>query len=327
MVKDQETEEDRREEEAEVVTEGEMEQQAGDKEEARGDMDLLKLWELIKEDSKKQKEANNENFKRMEENSRKQNEALSENLIKQMEERFDKNKEETNENFRKQNENNRLINEKIDSIKGSTSETLRQTINENNEQLKADFRQINEKIDSSNESTREEFRKLHEKIDSINGRIDKINDNTDEKIKNINETISQRVDQTREELIGFKEEVTTRVNNIEINNKISVTEIQAETQGKLDEVQINRAGRIERVHNEMKTMKIRQTRKRKLINTWEGLEMIKGGLVKTHNIPITEPREVRQFRNSKRTTIEFLERDVYKRQMYCIMLNVFTLNN
>ena len=53
---------------------------------------------------------------------------------------------------------------------------------------------------------------------------------------------------------------------------------------------------------------MRQTRKRKLINTREGLEMIKGGLVKMHNIPITEPREVRQFRNSKRSTIEFPER-------------------
>ena len=36
--------------------------------------------------------------------------------------------------------------------------------------------------------------------------------------------------------------------------------------------------------------------------------MIKGGLVKLHNIPITEPREVRQLRNSKRTTIEFPDR-------------------
>ena len=53
------------------------------------------------------------------------------------------------------------------------------------------------------------------------------------------------------------------------------------------------------MNNEMKTKKMRQTRKRKLINTREGLEMIKGGLVKMHNIPITEPREVRQFTNSK----------------------------
>ena len=44
------------------------------------------------------------------------------------------------------------------------------------------------------------------------------------------------------------------------------------------------------------------------MNTREGLEMIKGGLFKLQNIPITEPREVRQLRNSKRTTIEFLDR-------------------
>ena len=43
MEKEQETEEDRREEELEVVTDTEMEQQAGDKEEARGGLDLQKL--------------------------------------------------------------------------------------------------------------------------------------------------------------------------------------------------------------------------------------------------------------------------------------------
>ena len=36
--------------------------------------------------------------------------------------------------------------------------------------------------------------------------------------------------------------------------------------------------------------------------------MIKRGLVQLHNIPITEPGEVRQFRNFKRTTIEFPDR-------------------
>ena len=45
MAKDQETEEDRREEETEVVTDTEMEQQAGDKEEARGGLNWEKLME------------------------------------------------------------------------------------------------------------------------------------------------------------------------------------------------------------------------------------------------------------------------------------------
>ena len=71
-----------------------MEQQAGDNEEARGGLDLQKLWELIKE----QKRQINEKLDSINENSKKQNEVLSENLIKLMNETFDKNKEETNEN-------------------------------------------------------------------------------------------------------------------------------------------------------------------------------------------------------------------------------------
>ena len=51
-----------------------MEEQAGDNEEARGGLDLQKLWELIKENSKKQEE--------------------------KITERLDRNKDETNESLR-----------------------------------------------------------------------------------------------------------------------------------------------------------------------------------------------------------------------------------
>ena len=91
MAKDQETEEDRREEEAEVVTDTEMEQQASVKEDAQGDQpdkavareepnwqDMMKFMA--------------EQFRKQEENSKKQNEILSENLIKLMNEKFEKNK-------------------------------------------------------------------------------------------------------------------------------------------------------------------------------------------------------------------------------------------
>ena len=75
--------------------------------------------------------------------------------------------------------------------------------------------------------------------------------------------------------------MTTRINNIEINNKISVTEIQAETQEKLDEVQINMAGRIETVNNEIIQMKtqvdhnkgsIENIQNQELINIKESIE-------------------------------------------------------
>ena len=99
------------------------------------------------------------------------------------------------------------------------------------------------------------------------------------------------LEKTDETIIQLRVEVEAKINQVENNNKLRITEVQAKTQENLNEVRINIAGRIERVHNEMKTMKIRQTRQRKLMNAREGLEMIKRGLVKIHNIPITEPRD------------------------------------
>ena len=201
--------------------------------------------------------------------------------------------------------------------------------------MKADFRQINEKIDSSNERTKEEFREIHEKIirmsESINDGIDKINDNTDEKIKNIKETISQRVDQTKEELIGLKEELTTRINNMEINNKISVTEVQAETQEKLDEVQINIAGRIEIVNNEITQIKtqvdqnkgtVENIQNQELINIKESIENLQNRpMYLAHHIAPDQKENI-NFKIYRGNPIEFLGRidewfgriDVYKRQ-------------
>ena len=70
MAKDHETEEGRWEEETETVLDTEMEQQAGDKEEARGGPDWNKFMEMmssINEKLDKNKEETNENFRRHEE--------------------------------------------------------------------------------------------------------------------------------------------------------------------------------------------------------------------------------------------------------------------
>ena len=56
MEKEQEAEEDRREEETEAGTDIEMEQQAGDKEEARGRLNWEKLMELMSSMKKDNKE-------------------------------------------------------------------------------------------------------------------------------------------------------------------------------------------------------------------------------------------------------------------------------
>ena len=51
-------------------------------------------------------------------------------------------------------------------------------------------------------------------------------------------------------------EVEAKVNQVENNNQTRIKEVQTKTQEKLNEGRINRAGRIERVNSEMKTMKI-----------------------------------------------------------------------
>ena len=58
IAKDQETEEDRWEEEAEIITDTEMEQQAGDKEEARGGVNWEKLMELMGRMEEQNKQTN-----------------------------------------------------------------------------------------------------------------------------------------------------------------------------------------------------------------------------------------------------------------------------
>ena len=46
---DPETEEGKEEQETETIQDTEMEQPAGDKEEARGELNLIQLWDLMKE--------------------------------------------------------------------------------------------------------------------------------------------------------------------------------------------------------------------------------------------------------------------------------------
>ena len=71
------------------------------------------------------------------------------------------------------------------------------------------------------------------------------------------------MEKTDETIIQLRVEVETKITQIGNHNDIRITEIQAKTQEKIVEIPINITGRIKRVHNEMKTMKIRQMRKRK----------------------------------------------------------------
>ena len=90
-------------------------------EEARGGMDLQQLWELIKGDSRKNKEELDKKF-----------ESINDNF-KKIDEKFDRNEESNKRNIealnetltQKMKEENKLISEKIDKSNQKTSETLR----------------------------------------------------------------------------------------------------------------------------------------------------------------------------------------------------------
>ena len=121
MAKDQETEENRGEEEegtsveevetilttAEPTQDKEMEPQAGDKGEVRGDPNILKLMELMNSMNEKldrNKEETNENFK-------KQNDKFD-SMKEETNDNFQKQKEEMKEKFNKSEESLKQINEK-----------------------------------------------------------------------------------------------------------------------------------------------------------------------------------------------------------------------
>ena len=149
LAKEKEMEENRGEEEegipieevetaittTEPTQDEEMEPQAGYREEASGGMDLQKLWELINENFKKQKEENKE-----------QNEVLKETLKKQLSENID------------------TLNAKIES----NNETLKQQINKNNETLQ---QRLTEDIKRKNEELKDQLKRDHEK----NKRVVRIN--------------------------------------------------------------------------------------------------------------------------------------------------------
>ena len=101
--------------------------------------------------------------------------------------------------------------------------------------------------------------------------LSKIVDDYEVEIRQQITEIKVGLEKTNETIIQLRVEVETKITQIGNHNDIRITEIQAKTHEKLDEIPINVTGRIERVHNEMKMMKIRQMSKRK--NTREEVDL------------------------------------------------------
>ena len=89
------------------------------------------------------------------------------------------------------------------------------------------------------------------------------------------------LEKTDETIIQLGVEVEARINQIENNNDTRVKEVRLETQEKLDEVQINIAGKIELVNNEVIQIKtqvdhnkgsVENIQNQQLINIKESIE-------------------------------------------------------
>ena len=112
----------------------------------------------------------------------------------------------------------------------------------------------------------------------------------DSGFKNLNETL----DSTSE---GIKVSPKTEESSKEIEIR--------EYQGVILSENKNNNSKEDNKYLEKKTKKIRKTCRKKIINTREELEMIKGGLINVFNLPINEQRELIKFRSQlNMSTIE-----------------------
>ena len=115
----------------------------------------------------------------------------------------------------------------------------------------------------------------------------------------------------------------------EIENKEDKRALLSENKHNRDKANIKHIEvNIKGVKNQvtMKTKKIGKTHQRKLINTWEGLDMIKSGLVNVLNLPITDQREIINFKHYRRSLIEIFEGTHNKTVSKNLNKSIFTLN-
>ena len=118
----------------------------------------------------------------------------------------------------------------------------------------------------------------------------------------LKEWIRLMFEQSREDICKWREELNKkRKKKIEGSKEIENTE---ETIELLPENKHNR----NKEPLEKKIKKIRRIHPKKPINTRENLEMMISGLVNVLNLPITDHREIMNFKNVRRSLTEIIER-------------------
>ena len=208
------------EHEIEPVNDNNMEQQAGDNDEARGGMDLQHVMEFMTEQNRQMLRQINEKI---------------ENKIESINGKI----ENANENLRKQNENlNQTINEKIENKiesinekKEHSNETISRKVDRLNEAVKQQIAETNERLDRTNEALLQFREDIITQINNVEDnnriRIEVVQQETQEKVAKLQESISEQIEHLDNNIGQIRSQVNRnneRIDDIQGRELINIGE-------------------------------------------------------------------------------------------------------
>ena len=211
------------------------------------------------------------------------------------------------------NRNNEKINKKLDD----NSKALKEDSQRNIESL-------NEKLNKNVESLKEDLnKKLYDngqKMDGISKKMEENNEKIDREIAVVRGEITEvheRCEQYNQELQQTKEEVDGRINSLEEINEIRIESLKKMNQDEIKRVRTDIGERCEETDasvNNIRNLtvnnkeKIEELRQREILQIREELETIRNRPVQGQYLQTVDNRDNINFKNYKKTPIEFLER-------------------
>ena len=312
LAKEKEMEENRGEEEegtpieevetaittTEPTQDEEMELQAGDKGEVRGDPNILKLMEMM-----------NNNLKEMNKKFDKNEESLKESL-KQM-------KKETSENFKKQEDNFQKQKEELRQTINKNNEILQQRlmeeIQQRNEELK---KELKEQLKKDHEKNKEEmkqqirliFKGCREESNQTKTEMNKKWEETRYPANQLDETVDSGFIQLNEKLDNASDGINEEIQNKEDKDVLFSGNKDNKNNEKIKHIKTNRR-RVKKnqiIKKIKKTKEIGKIYKKKLLKTREEVEMM-NGLIDVFNLPLTDQRKLMRYKDCRRTLKEIIE--------------------
>ena len=140
-------------------------------------------------------------------------------------------------------------------------------------------------INAQNQALRED---INERVANVNETLDKRLDNNEAEVRQQIDEIKGSLEKTDGTIVQLAREVEAKINHGENTNKTMINQVQLETQEKLDGVQINIAGRIELVNNDMTQIKTQVVQNKETIENIKNQEIskIKESIEILQNLPM-----------------------------------------